>query len=568
MTPHKYSLKEFFQGDKQFLIPVYQRAYSWEKSHWETFLEDLEEATKGENHYFFGNVLLEKIENGKFYIIDGQQRLTTIIIFVRCLINILDSKGYDKEQLGFIKEDYLEYRKTPKLSAVEYDRDYFCDLIIHNDDSKHEPQTPSQQRIKEAKEFFTKELKKKETTEIEAIFQAMQNAEMLQLEFSNKKDSVLMFELQNNRGKDLTNMEKLKSYLAYQIYTYIDKDLAESKLNEMTGIFKEIYRILNDIKRLDEDSILRYFNIANSKYGFAYRENDNEKNYKKELKDIGDNKSKLTWINKYVKNLKDAFIDFKTFENSKSEYKEYLLYLDVAVVYPFVVKAYQLFRNDEQKLERVFKALEVIAFRHKLMKTAAKLEPRLDKVLKAFDSVEKLEAGIKNVCDKEWYWTDKNVESALSPYEHKLEKIVPYIFMRYEKALRKTSSRTKGYIFTLNEIKDPQIEHIAPQTENNEKVASGYCEYDKEFYDNCYLHCIGNLMLIAGSHNISIGNNPFKDKLQSYQNPPMLQHREIKDFANSEIWDKDSINKRHEKLKEFILETWSLAPKKLVVHFL
>ncbi len=65
-------------------------------------------------------------------------------------------------------------------------------------------------------------------------------------------------------------------------------------------------------------------------------------------------------------------------------------------------------------------------------------------------------------------------------------------------------------------------------------------------------------MLIAGSHNISIGNKPFKDKLQSYQNSPMAQHGEIKDFANGGIWDKDSINKRHEKLKAFILSTWSL----------
>ena len=38
----------------------------------------------------------------------------------------------------------------------------------------------------------------------------------------------------------------------------------------------------------------------------------------------------------------------------------------------------------------------------------------------------------------------------------------------------------------------------------------------------------------------------------------MAQHREIKEFANGEIWDKDSINNRHEKLVEFILETWSL----------
>lgn len=558
MKPTESTLKEFFEGDKQFFIPVYQRAYSWEEPQWNTFLEDLEEATKGENHYFFGNVLLEKDGNNRLDIIDGQQRLTTIIIFVRCLVNVLDSKGYDKEQLDYIKQDYLENRKKPKLNALEYDRDYFYDVIIANSDNKHKPQTPSQKRILEAKKFFTKELKSKEITQLEEILKAMQKAQIIKLEFSNKKDSVLMFELQNNRGKDLTNMEKLKSYLAYQIYTYSDKDSAESKLNEMTNIFEDIYRILNSIKQLDEDSILRYFNIATSKYGFTYRENDDSLNYKKELKDIKDSEAKLAWIDEYVKGLKNAFFDFNTFTESKSEYKDYLLHLDVADTYPFVIKAYRLFRNDEEKLERVFKALEIIALRHKLVKTGATLATRLDKVLKAFDSVEKLEAGIKNICDKEWYWTDDKVRDALSPEQYTLEKIAPYIFMRYENALRNKNTRTKGYIFTLQEIQKPQIEHIAPQTENDEKVASGYCEYDGDFYDDCYLNCIGNLMLIAQGHNISIGNNPFTDKLQSYQNSPMAQHREIKEFANGEIWDKDSINNRHEKLVEFILETWSL----------
>ncbi|MCR2114855.1 DUF262 domain-containing protein [Campylobacter upsaliensis] len=558
MKPTESTLKEFFEGDKQFFIPVYQRAYSWEESQWKTFLEDLEEATKGENHYFFGNVLLEKDGNNRLDIIDGQQRLTTIIIFVRCLVNVLDSKGYDKEQLDYIKQDYLENRKKPKLNALEYDGDYFYDVIIANSDNKHKSQTPSQERILKAKEFFTKELKNKEIAQLEEIFRAMQKAQIIKLEFSNKKDSVLMFELQNNRGKDLTNMEKLKSYLAYQIYTYSDKDSAETKLNEMTSVFKEIYRVVvNDIKQLNEDAILGYFNIATSKFGFAYRENDDSLNYKKELKDIKDSEAKLAWIDEYVKGLKNAFFDFNTFTESKSEYKDYLLHLNVADTYPFVIKAYQLFRNDEEKLERVFKALEVIAFRDKLVSTRAKIRDKLNGALKNFDSVEKLESGIKNICDKEWYWTDEKMKEALSPEQYTLEKIAPYIFMRYENALRNKNTRTKGYIFTLQEIQKPQIEHIAPQTKNDEKVASGYCEYDEEF-KKFYLNCIGNLMLIAQSHNISIGNNPFADKLQSYEKSPIAQHREIKEFANGEVWDKDSIDKRHKKLEEFVLKTWSL----------
>lgn len=96
----------------------------------------------------------------------------------------------------------------------------------------------------------------------------MEKAEMLETTFDNKKDSVLMFELQNNRGKDLTNLEKLKSYLSYQIYTYYSADEAEFELNKMTKTFEEIYRLIpsiplitpNNKNKKDEDSILGYYN--------------------------------------------------------------------------------------------------------------------------------------------------------------------------------------------------------------------------------------------------------------------------------------------------------------------
>lgn len=105
MTPNKTTIKEFFEGEKCYTIPVYQRAYSWEEKQWEQFLEDLEEASQGDrqnntqsdnqgNHYFFGNILLEKLAGSKSSdIIDGQQRITTIVIFVRSVIDVLRARA-------------------------------------------------------------------------------------------------------------------------------------------------------------------------------------------------------------------------------------------------------------------------------------------------------------------------------------------------------------------------------------------------------------------------------------------------------------------------------------------
>src|ERR1700682_3679222 len=84
----------FFDGTKKsFIIPVYQRAYAWREKEWSTFLNDLKEQIQGNSNYFFGNILLETIEQDRIFdVIDGQQRLTTLTIFIRSLTNVLQER--------------------------------------------------------------------------------------------------------------------------------------------------------------------------------------------------------------------------------------------------------------------------------------------------------------------------------------------------------------------------------------------------------------------------------------------------------------------------------------------
>jgi uncharacterized protein with ParB-like and HNH nuclease domain len=75
-------LSLFDRSQRTYIIPVYQRAYAWEKDQWKAFYEDLKDQACSENHYFYGNILLETIKKEKEYeVIDGQQRLTTLTIF-------------------------------------------------------------------------------------------------------------------------------------------------------------------------------------------------------------------------------------------------------------------------------------------------------------------------------------------------------------------------------------------------------------------------------------------------------------------------------------------------------
>jgi len=113
------------------------------------------------------------------------------------------------------------------------------------------------------------------------------------------------------------------------------------------------------------------------------------------------------------------------------------------------------------------------------------------------------------------------------------------------------------------------IEHIAPLTPTNgEPVANGYGNYeDKEKPENgivsgSWMNRLGNLMLISQRHNSSIGNKPFKHKLDSYGIDNLLkQQKEIVEFVADQtvpVWDKTAIEKRHLAILKASKDIWSL----------
>jgi len=550
----------FDSSQRSYEIPVYQRAYSWTKPNWTTFLEDLVEQLEGDNSYFYGNILLETIrKNRQYEIIDGQQRITTLTIFIRSLLNILESRKNEEILNDFdFKEKikiYIKNNGNIKLRPVEYDRACYDALIVDNN-SKFQTNTPSQKKILDAKSFFENELNKLSTDKILELLEKIEDTELTLIELDNKKDSALMFELENNRGKDLTNMERIKSYFMYQMYVYSKEDDTETNIENISNIFKLIYLIINDLQHLKEDTILIYHNNAYIN-GFTYR---NLEDVKKEFKK---SENKIEWIKNYIAELYTTFSNMKKFEQSKSIYAIHLNNLEIpAFVYPFIIKGYKYFGDDNDRLNRLFHILEIITFRIKLINSRANIQDRLNKILVKFNGdLNKLEKKIKKKLNESWYWGDDNTSNHLYGRLYG-NKVLNYLLWRYEDSIQ-----NKGYNIQNFKIESEQIEHISPKKPTNgEPLETGYDvdennEYSEEFILDS-LDCIGNLMLISGSHNASIGNKPFKDKLETYrQNPLLNQQAEIKDFAVNEnnelVWKKESIDERQKTIVDFAMETWS-----------
>ncbi len=140
--------------------------------------------------------------------------------------------------------------------------------------------------------------------------------------------------------------------------------------------------------------------------------------------------------------------------------------------------------------------------------------------------------------------------------------VLNYVLWRYENSIQ-----NKGYSIRKFSIENEQMEHISPQNPTNgEPIETGYevdvnNQYSDDFISN-KLNCIGNLMLISGSHNASIGNKPFNEKLSTYKSNPLLnQQAEIVKFAKHEddqsVWKSESIAERHIKIVDFAINNWS-----------
>ncbi len=542
---------DFFDSSKNnYIIPIYQRAYSWDKEQWETFLEDILEQKDTENNYFFGNFLLEKVAPNKFEVIDGQQRLTTISIFMRALLNVLSTYKNHNIDLEELEEVFIEKKGNIKLLPVKYDRNFYCDLIRNKDCCSDD--TPSKKRMKNAKKFFINELGSFDINELKQILDTIKNAGVTYLELGSKKDAALMFELENNRGKDLTNMEKIKSYFMYQMYVH-SGERAEKEISYIANSFEDIYRLVNKIKT-EEDSILIYHNHSYLNIGYRYRNLDD---LKKEYKASTD---KVSWIKDYTRSLKETFSKIEEFEQHSSKFAQKINRLGIPIfLYAFIIKGLKNI-DDVKQQEYLFQVLEKIAFRVKFIARRANFQDHFNDLMKSFSNdVNKLEQSLKQALVGS-YWSDKVFQDTLnSSINTANQKAFHYLLWEYEQSL----SPEKGY--HLPDISNEEIEHISPQTPSKN---SGYetdedGAYSLEFIEQ-YLNSIGNLVLISKSHNSSIKNMPFIEKLKRFENNKILyQQSELREFARTNekeeiIWNSDSIKNRCKKISSFSLKRWEI----------
>jgi len=297
------SLKDIFK-DRLFKIPDYQRGYAWTKRHLKDFWEDTVNLPVDRFHYT-GMLSLKKVEKEiwknwnddgwlidergykPFHVVDGQQRLTTFVIFIQTITELIKSlpdnstKNEENIYLGSfslksIKEEYLVVPRPPQFIIKTHKFSYEVDnpsfqflkyRIFKEPNSGTVQETFYTLNLENAKNFFTENLKsyyeEYGIKEIESLFKKLtQNLMFNVYEISDDFDVFVAFETMNNRGKKLSNLELLKNRLIYLTTLYDENELKSDERNSLrtkiNDSWKEIYFQLGRNKKspLNDDDFL------------------------------------------------------------------------------------------------------------------------------------------------------------------------------------------------------------------------------------------------------------------------------------------------------------------------
>jgi Uncharacterized conserved protein len=297
------SLKTIFK-DRIFKIPDYQRGYAWTTRQLKDFWEDLVNVPMDRYHYT-GLLSLKKLDKNvwtnwneerwlmedrgfkAFHIVDGQQRLTTFVVFIQAISELIENLEENKEKkeeeiylgsfsLKAIKEEYLVISRPPQFIIRSYKFGYEVDnpsfkflryRIFQEPNGGTVQETFYTLNLENAKRFFKENLAnfydKYGLSEIEALFKKVtQNLMFNVYEISDDFDVFVAFETMNNRGKKLSNLELLKNRLIYLTTLYDEKELKNDERNSLrktiNDAWKEVYYQLGRNKQnpLNDDDFL------------------------------------------------------------------------------------------------------------------------------------------------------------------------------------------------------------------------------------------------------------------------------------------------------------------------
>ncbi len=508
----------------QFVIPNWQRLYSWEEKEWNDLWEDLvnlyEKVSQGQQvEHFLGPIVVKTLEEKvgeitRRMVIDGQQRLTTLLVICAILRNMAlaaKNEKLAKEIEGTIL--FNEYAKKPedkpKLRATEADRKALSSIV----DGEPESSFDGGSQLSRAYWFFKYRLHaNQEKYNIEGLLDLIRKLKIVTINLGEQDNPNRIFETLNFRGKELGQVDLIRNYFmmglgggsladkTYQSLWYpMQEGLGSNTVERIENLedFLRHYAVMNKQAFVRAD---RVYGEIRERLRYA-----NEQEMLSELKTITDHAG-------YYGRL----LFPKSRETSPRIRRgiERLNRLDVGVTYPFLLKVYRSYESHllaEQDVCGILTTIESYFIRrsvrgmptHSLNRFFASLCSLPDSsLLNTLQTVL-----VTNMPWQAQYWpSDDEFREAIvnTPIYWNTDRC---------RLILETLEQSFGHPEHLN-FETLTIEHIMPETLSEEWKEHLGSSWEQVF--NKYVHNLGNLTLIAGEKNSALSNELLSTKREKW----------------------------------------------------
>ncbi|MFP6052284.1 DUF262 domain-containing protein [Helicobacter pylori] len=540
------TLLGFFEQNQtnQFVIPIYQRLYSWKKEQCEQLWDDIIKIGGNDkmNGHFIGSILYVLDGNtpsSPLLIIDGQQRLTTITLLFIALRNHLSEevKRKEKEIESYLINSDKDGDKKFRLILSEPDRDTLLSLI---DKDRRKPSEPSLKIMENFKLF--EEWIRKNTDKLETIFKGLDKLMVVEISLERGKDNPqLIFESMNSTGKDLTQTDLIRNYIIMETEVGKREDFYNQYWRAMEEDFKQNETLFNQFVRHYLTIKTREIPNINKVYE-AFKRYQQERGIETE--------ALLQDLQKYCGYFCQIVFK-KEVDKELNKALSFLVDLERDVIYPLLLELYSDYKDGvlfEKDFISIIYLIESYVYRravcglgtNSLNKIFASFTKKINKdqyleSIKAhFLSLETTKGKFPK--DSEF----KNLFTTIDFYNLKEKK---YFFERLENFDTKEPVNTK----------ECTIEHIMPQTLN--------LEWERDLGENFqaihekYLNTIGNLTLTG--YNEKYSNNSFQEKRdmeKGFKQSSLKLNQSLKDL---ESFGEKEIEKRASDLADWALKIWT-----------
>lgn len=581
----------FLTNEGSVKIPFFQRAYVWNENNWEDLVSDLLETDKS---HFLGSLILKQAEvrSGEpkqVFVIDGQQRLTTLSILLRALCNSFDKQLQAQcEQNGIFKA-CLFYNKNVfsgeivKIEHSKIDRKHYQQVIKNEISASEINLQTCNSNILKCYKFFSERLSRVSLDAREKLLNDLLNPSnhiLVVIDLTEADDEQTIFDTINSAGVRLSSADIVKNVLfqrAFDLYgnqeevEILYKDYWESCFanDEQSIAFWDTARATGRLWRDNIEILLHSISVIE---GFF----DPEKHSLPDLSNIY--KSYIgsldrTLLTKFIKSIYEYAKLYRdkilVFDNSDlfnfTDYQKRLFHVlsvcDVSTFHPYILSLFRKFAGNDSELEKSLMKLETLVLRRTICNSEAK---NYNKLCKDFiGDPMKIDIILAET-------TNEIVKNGLLHISNKHAALLLFWVELYR---RKNDNR-----YDRDELKYTYtLEHIMPQKWEEFWSAipvigeDGAPIMDTEAakqYRYKLIYSIGNMTLLKSSLNTALRNYEFQRKVEGEGRKRGIKHYAELGISKIDIvapyeagdgvWNESKIRDRTQQITSDVLNIWSL----------